>query len=192
MLLHKGLLHAVCGLVILSFPLSVFAQSGQQTASDDRVSSIGGADLIHPSMSTPAPEETASAELPDSPGAVHRQAENAQQQPASSSTSNVAPQQPSQSGSSIELAPQSQGAAAPAPVSADTKQQHPVGTAAAETPMVSGTTAAQPAGFAIAPAKQHRVRTLVIKVGAITGAAVALGTVMALTVATPSKPPGAH
>ena len=39
----------------------------------------------------------------------------------------------------------------------------------------------EPAGIAIAPAKQHRVRTIVIKVGAIIGAGAALGTVIALT-----------
>ncbi len=72
------------------------------------------------------------------------------------------------------------------------KEQRPVGTAAAEAPKVSGITAAQPAGVAIAPAKQRRVRTIVLRVGAIVGAGAALGTVIALTEATPSKPPGAH
>jgi len=70
--------------------------------------------------------------------------------------------------------------------------QHPVGTAAAEAPKVSGVTAAQPAGVAIAPGKQRRVRILVLKVGAILGAGAAIGTVVALSAATPSKPPGAH
>lgn len=72
------------------------------------------------------------------------------------------------------------------------KLQRPVGTAAAEAPKVRGVTAAQPAGAAIAPAKQHRVRTIVLKVGAILGAGAAVGTVVALSAATPSKPPGAH
>jgi hypothetical protein len=67
-----------------------------------------------------------------------------------------------------------------------------VGTAAAEAPKVNGVTAAQPAGVAIAPAKQRRVRTIVLRVGALVGAGAALGTVIALTAATPSKPPGAH
>jgi uncharacterized membrane protein YczE len=57
---------------------------------------------------------------------------------------------------------------------------------------VSGITAAQPAGVAVAPAKQRRVRTIVLKVGAIIGAGVALGTVVALSEGTSSKPPGAH
>ena len=74
----------------------------------------------------------------------------------------------------------------------DAKPQRPVGTAAAEAPNVSGVTAAQPAGVAIAPAKQRRVRTVVLKVGAIVGAGVALGTTLALTMGTSSKPPGAH
>lgn len=190
MLLHRKFLYAVCGLFVLSFPLSVFAQSGQQAARTAQTASIAVADVTNQSSSATATEETASADLPDSPGAVQSQAQNPPQQQTNSSSTSEQPQQ--SEGSSITLAPQSQGAAEPAPASSEMKQQRPVGTAAAETPMVSGTTAAQPAGFAIAPAKQHRVRTLVIKVGAIAGAAVALGTTMALTMATPSRPPGAH
>jgi len=67
-----------------------------------------------------------------------------------------------------------------------------VGTAAAETSNASGVAASQPAGVAVAPAKQRRVRTMVLRVGALVGAGVAVGTVVALTQATPSKPPGAH
>jgi hypothetical protein len=70
--------------------------------------------------------------------------------------------------------------------------QKPVGTAAAEAPNASGIAASQPSGVAIAPAKQRRVRTIVLKTGAIIGAGVAVGSVIALTAATPSKPPGAH
>jgi len=53
-------------------------------------------------------------------------------------------------------------------------------------------TAAEPAGIAMAPAKQHRARAIVIKVGAMVGAGAALGTVLGLTAATHSKPPGAR
>jgi hypothetical protein len=70
-------------------------------------------------------------------------------------------------------------------------QQKPVGTAAAEAPSVRGTGASKPAGFAIAPGKQHQSRSFLIKVGAVIGAGAALGTVMALSMASPSKPPGA-
>jgi hypothetical protein len=76
--------------------------------------------------------------------------------------------------------------------SAQTAPQKPVGTATAEAPDTTGIAASQPAGAAIAPAKQRRVRTIVIKVGAIIGVAAAVGTVVALSEATGSKPPGAH
>lgn len=70
--------------------------------------------------------------------------------------------------------------------------QKPVGTAASEAPNATGIAASQPAGVAIAPAKQRRVRSIVIKTGALIGAGVAVGSVIALTGATSSKPPGAH
>jgi len=110
-----------------------------------------------------------SSELPDSPGAILAQA----QAPAQSTQS-----QPSTSQDST-----SQEATAP---------QNPVGTAAAEAPSTSGVAASEPAGVAIAPAKQRRARTIIIRTGAIIGAAVAVGVVVALSAGTSSKPPGAH
>lgn len=68
----------------------------------------------------------------------------------------------------------------------------PVGTAAAGPVITTGVAASKPAGAAIAPAKQRRVRTILIKVGAVVGAGVAIGTVAALATASPSKPPGAR
>jgi hypothetical protein len=115
-------------------------------------------------------------ELPDSPGTVWAKSEtSAQQNPGA---------QP--------IDPQSEPPAADKNSNKNEKLQRPVGTAAAEAPKVSGITAAQPAGAAIAPAKQRRVRIIVLKVGAILGAGAAIGTVVALSAATPSKPPGAH
>jgi hypothetical protein len=70
--------------------------------------------------------------------------------------------------------------------------QKPVGTAAAEVGAASGVAASKPAGVAIAPARQRRVRSFLIKMGAIAGAGVAIGTVVALSQSSPSKPPGAH
>ena len=99
------------------------------------------------------------------------------------------------SGSAQNRESQSSTTTAPVPNTAQApkdKPQRPVGTAAAEAPKVSGITAAQPAGVAIAPAKQRRVRRIVIKVGAIAAAGAAVGTVIALTAGTSSKPPGAH
>jgi hypothetical protein len=68
----------------------------------------------------------------------------------------------------------------------------PTGTAAAQAGKVSGSAASRPAGAAIAPAKQRQVRSVLIKMGVIAGAGVALGAVAALSQASPSKPPGAH
>lgn len=73
------------------------------------------------------------------------------------------------------------------------KQQpsQPVGAATAERVPTAGGAAAKPAGAAIAPAKQHQTRSLLIKIGAIAAGAAAIGTVFALSRGTSSKPPGA-
>jgi hypothetical protein len=120
-------------------------------------------------------------ELPDSPGTVaSKSSENSPQQ--SGNTASPAQSQPS---SSQAASPQSQPQNRPS-------GEKPVGTAAAEAPDASGIAASQPAGIAMAPAKQRRTRTLIIRMGAIIGAGVAVGSVVALTAATSSKPPGAH
>ena len=67
-------------------------------------------------------------------------------------------------------------------------QSEPVGTATAERSPTVGGAASKPAGAAIAPGKQRQVRSLVLKLGALAGAGVALGTVMALSKGTPSTP----
>jgi hypothetical protein len=67
----------------------------------------------------------------------------------------------------------------------------PLGAAAAEAGKVSGGAASRPAGTAIAPAKQHQTRSLLIKIGAIAAGAAALGLVYGLSRGTPSVPPGA-
>lgn len=148
----------------------------------------------------PAPTEVAA--LPDSPGFV----QSNWQQPAPqnfSAQSNLSQQSSSvaqentqapQQHPAIELVDQSP-ASPPQEVLRTNNQsapQRPVGTAAAEAPTVTGVTAAQPTGVAIAPAKQKRARSFVIKMGAMIGAGVAVGTVVALTAGTSSKPPGAH
>ncbi len=113
---------------------------------------------------TPAPGVES---LPDSPGAGQYHAVIAQAEPQT-------------------------GPAQPAPQPPPAKVQKPVGTAAAETTTTTGFAVSRPAGAALAPAKQKRSRTILISVGAVVGAAVALGTVAALSKGTPSKPPGAQ
>lgn len=87
------------------------------------------------------------------------------------------PSAPAQPGSS-QATPQSQQNG-PAP---------PQGTAAAPVENTVGVAASRPAGAAIAPAKQKRARSILIRVGLIVGAAVAIGTVIALSNASPSRP----
>src|SRR5437016_5344445 len=95
---------------------------------------------------------------------------------------------------------QQPNAAQPAPTATTTttqpapekKQQEkqPVGAATAESVPTSGGAAAKPAGVAIAPAKQHQTRSLLIKIGAFAAAGVAAGTIYGLSRGTSSKPPG--
>jgi anti-anti-sigma factor len=63
-----------------------------------------------------------------------------------------------------------------------------LGTAAAPSIRTTGVAASRPAGAAIAPAKQKRARSILIRVGVIVGAGVAIGTVVALSSASPSQP----
>ena len=79
--------------------------------------------------------------------------------------------------------------AQPTPEQAGTPQ--PTGTAAAQSQTPAGTAGSKPAGAAIAPPKQRQVRSFLIKMGIIAGAGVALGTVYALSAASPSRVPGA-
>lgn len=65
----------------------------------------------------------------------------------------------------------------------------PVGAAAAEKVPTAGGAASKPAGAAIAPAKQHQTRSLLIKIGAIAAGGIAAGTIYALSKGTSSKPP---
>jgi len=70
--------------------------------------------------------------------------------------------------------------------------QEPLGTAVAPPVKTTGVAASRPAGAAIAPAKQRRSRSILIKVSAIVGAGVAVGTVVGLSRASPSRAPGSR
>jgi hypothetical protein len=169
--LEKRILLTVGWALLLATPL--LAQDTGVYASDESTS-ILSQDITEKS----GPDTTAKSELPDSPGSAWLKSQSAAPQADNTPSSSSASQQ--QSNSAPNAQPQEQ------------KAEQPVGTAAAEGPAVRGITAAQPAGVAIAPGKQRRVRTIVIRVGAIVGGAAALGAVIALTAGTSSKPPGAH
>jgi cytoskeletal protein RodZ len=109
---------------------------------------------------SPSNSSATPVELPDSPGKVNAGSSSA---PQGNSTA-----------SSAQTAQSSQ----------------PTGTAVAPPVQVSGGAASKPAGVAIAPPKQRRTRSLLIKFGFIVGAGAALGTVAALSAASPGHVPG--
>ena len=130
--------------------------------------------------------------LPDSPGTMAKQNEpvapqsntptqdpeaqqNDTQQPKTSSQSNTAPAQ--------------NGSANPGTSQSENGQQ-PVGAAAAQLGRTTGGAASKPAGAALAPTHQRHSRSLLLKLGLLAGAGIAVGSVAALSKASPSRPPG--
>jgi hypothetical protein len=94
------------------------------------------------------------------------------------------PENPGRSTTTPNAAPAPQNNVPPA-------APQPNGTAVAPAVQVSGSAASKPAGVAIAPPKQRQVRTWLIRFGFIAGAGVALGTVAALSAASPGRVPNA-
>jgi hypothetical protein len=68
----------------------------------------------------------------------------------------------------------------------------PTGAAGAKAAPAKGAPASRPVGSAIAPAKQRERRSLLIKMGLVAGACIAVGSVVALSKGSPSRPPGAQ
>ena len=143
--------------------LAPFAIAATSPAQDAASTAQNQAQPQSPNPTQTNPGPSQPQALPNSPGAARPQTSGDSQQ--------VSAQQPS---------PRQQ------------QSQEPVGTAAAESVETTGVAASKPAGAAIAPAKQKRTRSFLIKVSAIVGASVAIGTVVALSSASPSRPPGAR
>ncbi len=80
------------------------------------------------------------------------------------------------------------GNSAQASTQQQTTNPQTMGTAAAPAEPANGVAASKPAGAAIAPAKQKRTRSFAIKLSLLIGGAVAIGTVVALSSASPSRP----
>jgi hypothetical protein len=163
-----------------------------------------------------ASSQTSSSQTPTSPQAPQAVPPAASEPPASTTPAQTQPAKPSPNGSTIDpsqgpLQPvttypdasggqqQEQSTVQPqttnppeAPQPKTQQPTQPVGAATAERVPTAGGAAAKPAGAAIAPAKQHQTRGLLIKIGAIAAAGAALGTVYALTRSTGSLPPGAR
>jgi len=140
-------------------------QSNSQGNTDPRFSGV------KPDPSAGPQTPTLTPQVPESPSPVQPQQQEQQlpstPSPQPSATTNTQPAQPV------------------------TQRENPVGTAAAEKGVTRGGAASKPAGTAIAPAKQRQVRSLLIKLGVVAAAGVAVGTVVGLSKGSPTSPPGA-
>ena len=155
---------AGCLAVVLAAPFAEAASTQPQPAAS--------AQQAAPAPATPsqsADSSTGSADkVPSQPGATSTG-------PMSSSVSDANQEQ---SSATLPSAPQQQ----------QNGTSNPVGTAAAPYEKGTGIAASRPAGAVVAPAKQKRSRSFLIRVGLIVGACVAVGTIVALSAGSPSRP----
>jgi hypothetical protein len=156
-----------CLVLIMAAPTAKAATPGQGAApaQQQSVPSEGaqqaGTDSAKPVVGSAQPEAT----LPDAPEVAQSSSTGTNEPNGSSQPSQDQPQNQQQNG-----APQ------------------PVGTAAAPAVNGTGVSGSRVSGAAIAPAKQRRVRTILISVAVVVATGVAVGTVVALSHATPSQP----
>lgn len=130
--------------------------------------------LVPAAQAVPVPQQSAAN------SSQPRQTQTAETQPQGSILPDApSPQEASQNSE--------QNSSQPSP-----KQQNssaaPVGTAVAPAEEPVGAAGSKPAGAVIAPAKQRRVHTFLISAALIAGAGIAIGTVAALSHASPSQP----
>lgn len=156
-----------CLVVLLALPFGLVTTAWpQQTLPGQRAE---GAAYIQ------APQPPNSESATDKPSVDKRQSETSHAALESAGSQTIDHNQPAATSSSPSEAQQN-------------STSKPVGTAAAPYEKTTGVAASRPSGAAIAPAKQRRARSILIKVGVLVGAAVAVGTVVALSSASPSRP----
>ena len=124
-------------------------------------------------------QEPALSSPPSNPASI---SEVSRVQPPDELPSAPEPQAPSQPQQSQTQPQQGQPAQKP-----DNGQQ-PVGTAAAPLEKPTGVSGSRPAGAAIAPAKQRRVRAIVISLAVVLAGAGAIGAVAGMSKASHSQP----
>lgn len=115
-------------------------------------------------------------------------AQNSQASPVA--TTEISRVQPAEE---LPSAPVPQSSSQPQPQNQQSQQpqapqQPPVGTAAAPYEKPTGVPGSRPAGAAIAPAKQRRVRAIVISLGLVLAGAGAIGAVAGMSKASHSQP----
>ncbi|HEV2963482.1 MAG TPA: hypothetical protein VG649_16770 [Candidatus Angelobacter sp.] len=154
-------------------------QSSQQSQSSDNKQ--GGQN----SQSTTKPDDQSQTPTKPQGSGTTVDPSQAPLQPVTTYPEAPTPQQDQQPGNAqpVQQSEQAQQPKKPA--------TEPAGAATAEKVPTTGGAASRPAGVAIAPAKQHQTRSLLIKIGAIAAAGAAAGTVYGLSRGTPSTPGGA-
>lgn len=116
------------------------------------------------------------------------QQQDTQQPNAQPATPADATQNAGQSSLPVFQAPQAPSSGQQTPPPPPANSQQPVGTAVAPYEKPTGVPGSRPAGAAIAPAKQKRVRAIVIRVGVLLAAGAAVGAVVGLSKASHSQP----
>lgn len=158
--------------LLISFNLGAAQEAAAQQAAQSQQTPSGGVRL-DPSIGPLTPGEPQSS------------------RPAATQPSTPAPlpEAPQPQQSAAQPAAQSAAQSQQTPVVQQPVPSQPLGAAAAEQIKTAGGGASRPAGNAIAPAKQHQYRSMLIKLGAVAAAGIAVGTVYGLSHATPSVPP---
>jgi cytoskeletal protein RodZ len=139
------------------------------------------------------PQEPDSTQEAQSAQAVHDQTQNVDSQATEQESNTTQPEQAIPA-NPTPVSPQvgdQNGQPKPPQSGSDQEQTgapKPVGTAAAPYEKTTGVAASRPAGAVIAPARQRRARTILIRFAVVVGAAVAVGTVVALSHGSPSRP----
>jgi hypothetical protein len=142
----------------------------------------------------PAPQqEQGSSQEPQSAPAVEDQAHNNDGQAKKPDSNTTQPEQaipdsPNPARPQADDSNGQPGTPQSGPGQEQSNAPKPVGTAAAPYEKTTGVAASRPAGAVIAPAKQRRARIFLIRFAVVAGAAVAIGTVVALSHGSPSRP----
>jgi len=138
-------------------------------------------------MANPAQEGQSNAGQSSSSQTTSGQTSSGQttSNPPGAGQANTAAQRPDDS---LPDAPQ---AAPPSQTGQQPPESTPSGTAGAKAANVKGAPVAQPAGAAVAPARQRGHRSLLIKLGVLVAAGAAVGAVVALSEKSQPRPPGA-
>ncbi len=142
-----------------------------------------------PAQQQPSPVPQASNTTPSQPQSPDAKSAATNTAPSASTRSDPQAPAPVQNSAPVQNDDQSGSSSVTQPAQDQQKNSstRPLGAAAAPSENGMGVTASRPAGAVIAPAKQRRVRIFLIRVAIVVGAGVAIGTVMALSHASPSS-----